>query len=275
MKRPPLLERLRARRRPLAIAHRGGAAIAPENTLFAFEQAVRRHGVDMIELDVHVTRDGVLVVAHDDDVARCTDGEGTIASIDFATLHRLDAGHRFTTDGATHPFRGKGLTIPTLDEVLIALPDVLINLELKPSAGVAAASLVETLRARDALHRTCIGSEDDDVGAKLHTLAPDACHFYPRDALTGLVMGLKSGAPVPTDDRYRVLDMPLSYLDVRLVDRALVDAVAQIDRWVNVWTIDDEREMHTLLADGVGGIMTDRPDVLTRVLEESSASARR
>jgi glycerophosphoryl diester phosphodiesterase len=275
MKRPPFLAALEARRRPLVIAHRGGAAIAPENTLYAFERAVKLHRVDMIELDVHATSDGVIVVAHDDDVARCTNGTGTLASLDRATLATLDAAFSFSPDGAQCPLRGKGISIPTLEEVLVALPGMLFNMELKPSARAAASSLVDLLRRHDALDRTCLGSEDDDVAATLHAIAPDACHFYPRDALTSLVMALKSGADVPREDRYRVLDMPVEFMGVRLVDRALVEAVNAIDRWVNVWTIDDPAEMRALIADGVGGIMTDVPDLLRSVVEESRPTTRR
>lgn len=252
----------------LHVAHRGGSLVAPENTLEAFRAAVEVHRTDMLELDVHLTRDGALVVAHDATVERCTDGEGAIASMTLAELQRLDAGHRFTTDGgATYPFRGRGVRVPTLDAVLDAFPALRVNLELKPEADGAERRLVEALRAAGALDRVCVGSADDDVAARLHRAAPDACHFYPARALTGLVMALKSGSPPPDDDRFTVLDMPATYMDVPLIDRAFLAAVAARDLWVNVWTIDERAEMEAFVALGVGGIMTDRPDVLREVLD--------
>src|SRR5689334_5224836 len=106
---------LRGLRPTLHIAHRGGSALAPENTLAAFARAVDEFHTDVLELDVHATRDGELVVAHDPDVARCTDGEGAIAERTYAELAALDAGYRFTRDsGATFPFRGRNVRIPRL-----------------------------------------------------------------------------------------------------------------------------------------------------------------
>jgi len=140
----PFLEGLRP---TLHIAHRGGSLVAPENTLEAFRLACERYRTDVIELDVHVTRDGALVVAHDPDVDRCTDGAGPIAAMRLDELRRLDAGHRFTADdGASFPFRGRGVRIPTLREVFEACPAVRVNLELKPAhAGGDAADGDEAL----------------------------------------------------------------------------------------------------------------------------------
>ncbi len=258
----------------LHIAHRGGSLVAPENTLEAFRLACERYRTDVIELDVHLTRDDVLVVAHDPDVDRCTDGAGPIAAMRFDELRRLDAGHRFTADGgASFPSRGRGVRIPTLREVLEACPAVRVNLELKPEAEGAELRLVEELRALGALDRVCLGSADDAVGARLHRAAPEACHFFPEQALTRLVMALKSGTapdalgPLAEDDRFSVLDMPASFHGVPLLDRAFVAAVAAAGKWVNVWTIDERAEMEALAELGVGGIMTDRPDVLREVLD--------
>lgn len=267
----PFLEGLRP---TLHIAHRGGSLVAPENTLEAFRLACERYRTDMIELDVHLTRDGVLVVAHDPDVDRCTDGSGAIAGMTFDELRRLDAGDRFTADGgATFPFRGRGVRIPTLREVLEACPGVRVNLELKPEADGAELRLVEELRAAGALDRVCLGSADDAVAERLHRAVPDACHFFPGNALIKLVMALKSGAapsaiaPLAEDDRFSVLDMPASYQGFALIDRAFLTAAAELGKWVNVWTIDERAEMEALAELGVGGIMTDRPDVLREVLD--------
>ena len=254
----------------LPIAHRGGAALAPENTLVAFEQAVRRWGARMLELDVRPTRDGELVVFHDRELERCTDGEGPVAARDLAALRRLDAGYRFSADGGrTHPFRGSGVQIPTLREVLRAFPALRLNVELKPDAGEAADALATLLRREGAVERVCVGSEDDELGALLAALLPEACHFYPRQALAAAVLALRQGGPPPPEERFLVLDMPLYFAGTRLVDAPFLRAAAAAGRWVNVWTVDDEAQMRQLVRDGVGGIMTDRPDRLCRVLERA------
>jgi glycerophosphoryl diester phosphodiesterase len=252
----------------LHISHRGGSALAPENTMTAFRDAVDRWKTDVLELDVHATRDGVLVVHHDASVDRCTDGTGAIASMTAKEIERLDAGHRFTIDGATFPHRARGLRVPRFREVLDAFPSTRLNVELKGEASSGAERLfVDALRAARAVDRVCIGSEDDALAARVFDLLPDACHFTPRDALTRLVMALESGAPPPNDDRFVVLDMPLFFGETRLIDDAFLARARELGRWVNVWTVDDEEEMRRCVREGVGGVMTDRPDVLRRVID--------
>ena len=254
----------------LHVSHRGGASLAPENTLHAFRQALARHRTDVLELDVQATRDGVLVVHHDETLERCTDGRGAVAAMDWSELRRLDAAHHFTLDGgATFPLRGQGIGVPRFDELLAALPDVRLNVELKAEAAGAADVFAAALRAADALDRVWIGSESDALGARLVAALPEACHFYPRDALTIAVMALKSGGELAADDPYTVLDMPLHFHGLRLVDPSLVTAARERGRWLNVWTVNDEAEMHRCVADGVGGVMTDRPDLLRRVLDHA------
>ncbi|MHB8872253.1 MAG: glycerophosphodiester phosphodiesterase [Myxococcaceae bacterium] len=248
------------------MSHRGGAKLAPENTLAAFRQAVERHRTQMLELDVQLTSDGEIVVAHDDTVDRCTEGTGRIAALTYAELSRLDAGFRFTPDGKGFPFRGKGVRIPTLREVLRAFQEMRLNIEVKPGSGGLEQAFAELIRAEKAVNRVCVGSEDDGLAAKVCAALPEACHFYPREALTAFVLAVKGGEPPPMDERYTVLDMPVEYQGVRVFDAQLRDAAANAGRWINVWTIDDEAEMGRLVAEGAGGIMTDRPDVLREVL---------
>ena len=253
----------------LHIAHRGGAALAPENTMAAFELAVGRYRTHMLELDVQRTRDGVWVVAHDDTVDRCTDGSGDVAALTLEEIQRLDAGHRFTADGGqSFPFRNQGVRIPTLREVLERFPQVRINVEVKRAPEGALASFADELRAPEVLNRVCCGSEHDALAAQLHALLPDACHFYPREALAEFVIAVKMGQEPPIDPRFTVLDMPLYFGEERLVDAALLEAARRHGRWINVWTVDDPSEMRRLVAEGVGGVMTDRPDLLRSVLDE-------
>src|SRR5512136_1719024 len=119
-------------KRVLLMAHRGGEGRWPSNTLFAFEQAVRL-GVDALEMDIQRTADGVIVVRHDPFVESTTDGSGVIHDFTLAELKRLDAGYTWTQDGGqTFPYRGRGITIPTLKEVFQAFPDMNLNIDIKP-----------------------------------------------------------------------------------------------------------------------------------------------
>ena len=252
----------------LHIAHRGGSALAPENTLAAFQRAVQEFHTDMLELDVHLTRDEVAVVSHDPTVDRCTDGGGAIAEMSLAQLQHLDAGYRFSPDeGGTFPFRDRGVRIPTFVEVLRAFPSMRLNVELK-AAGMEA-RFAETVRRENAVARVCCGSEVDEVATRLAAALPEACMFYPGSALAEFIVGVRERGRPPLDDRYSVLDVPLFFLGVRLVDPDLIRAARETGRWINVWTVDDPEEMRRLAAEGVGGIMTDRPDLLRQVLDRS------
>ncbi len=243
---------------PLHISHRGGAALYPENTMYAFEQAVRVHGTQMLELDVHASADGQIVVAHDDTLERCTNGAGPLAALRYAELAKLDAGfHR-------PAFRGRGITLPLLETVLSTFPGLRINVEVKTAAAVD--PFVSLMRRAQCLERLCIGSEHDAVAADLALRLPTACLFYPRDALAAFVLPTRAGEPPDDDPRYTVLDMPLRWEDVTLFDAELARVAKAYGKWINVWTVDDEADMRQAIADGVGGIMTDRPDLLRAVL---------
>lgn len=252
--------------RPAHVSHRGGAKLEPENTLRAFTRAVTEFRTDVLELDVHLTRDGVLVVHHDATVDRCTDGEGPLAGFSLSELQRLDAGFHFTLDGA-FARRGQGVRIPTLREVLTALPEVRVNLEVKPDVPGVEVALADELRALGAVPRLCVGSELDVVAHRLLTALPEACHFFPRDALTAFVLGALGGDDAPPDPRFHVADMPAEYEGLPLITPDLVRIAHESGLSILVWTIDDEAQMHALLDAGVDGVMTDRPDVLRRVLD--------
>jgi glycerophosphoryl diester phosphodiesterase len=211
-----------------------------------------------------------LVVAHDATLERCTDGNGLVADLTLAELKRLDAGYGFTPDGGrTFPFRGQDVRIPTLREVLRALPSLRLNVELKPDVPGIEHAFAALLREEGALERVCMGSELDSVAERLAAVLPDACHFYPRDALAAFILTLKAGETPPDDARYTVLDMPLYFGEVRLVDEALLATTAARGKWINVWTVDDPAEMDRLLQERVGGIMTDRPDLLRQRMDAS------
>jgi glycerophosphoryl diester phosphodiesterase len=248
---------------PLLIAHRGGSGLAPENTLAAFRNGVETWGADMVELDVHASRDGRCVVIHDSTVDRTTDGRGTVAEMTLAQLRELDAGYRFTPDGGTgHPFRGRGVAIPTIEEVLESFPDLRITVEVK--TGAAQAPLLEAIR-RFAAHdrvivagmyekdRTLFAGYEGAVSAAGEELR----RFYIRHRL-------RFGSWWPP--RADVVQIPEEWGGRRVLTPRLVRDLAANGIPVHVWTVDDAADMERLLDLGVEGIITDRPDVLGRVL---------
>ena len=144
--------------RPFVIAHRGGAGLYPENTLYAFQKATEL-GVDVLEIDVRNTSDGTLVVLHDAKVDRTTDGSGNVNQMTFSEVKKLNAGYRWTSDqGATFPFRASGITIPTLREIFAAFPKMKFNIEPKQAAPSIVKPLCGIIRENKMVDKVVIGS---------------------------------------------------------------------------------------------------------------------
>ncbi|MCZ7681661.1 MAG: glycerophosphodiester phosphodiesterase family protein [Sandaracinaceae bacterium] len=158
-------------RSPIAFAHRGGAALWPENTRVAFEGALAL-GYRYVETDVHMTRDGKIVCFHDATLERTTNGRGRVADLDLAELSRLDAGYRFTPDGVTYPFRGRGLRVPTLEEALALSPDLRLNVEIKQASPAMERALWEEIDRLDAHERLLVAAAHDPLVHRFRALRP-------------------------------------------------------------------------------------------------------
>jgi glycerophosphoryl diester phosphodiesterase len=252
---------------PWLVAHRGGSALAPENTLAAFDRAAALRA-DALEIDVRRTLEGVVVVFHDEDTARLTGEGGTIEARTLSEVRALDAGYAFTQDGgATFPFRGKDVRVPVLAEVLSRYPDLRFNVDAKPDEPALAEALAAAIVTAGAEDRVCVGSFFDAQADRLGRLLPRCARYLPEQAATCHVLAAKqggSGAGCPGG--YDLADLPHRMGDLVVVDRVVLEYLHTRGIPVHVWTVDDEAEMRALLALGVDGIVTDRPDVLARVL---------
>jgi glycerophosphoryl diester phosphodiesterase len=250
---------------PLLIAHRGGAGLAPENTLAAFRQAVDDWDADMIELDVHATADGECVVIHDPTVDRTTDGTGPVAALTLAELQRLDAGYRFTPDGGkTFPFRGRGVRIPTIAEVLEMLPDTRLTVEVK--VGAAQAPLFEAIRQAGAAGRVIAAAESEKSRTRfagyagpLSASSRQVLRFY---ILHRLGVSRLWKPPVVA------VQIPESWRGRQVLTPSLIRAFHARGLAVHIWTVNERAAMERLLDWGVDGIVTDRPDYLADLLSE-------
>lgn len=245
---------------PLSFAHRGGGALRPEETLAAYEHAAAV-GAHVLEGDVHTTADGEVVLMHDDDVDRTTDGKGPIHGFTLAELKKLDAGYRFTPDGgATFPYRGKGLTVPTLGEVLDAHPDAWWTIEIKQLTPGIVDPVIAVLDAKGASERTVLVSFSDDVVLEIRQKRPDI--------LTGMGAGemlALNGLNEETEPSYvpptRIVQPPAGMVTAEAMARA-----NRLGLRIHAWTVNDQAEMEKLLDLGVHGIMTDDPALLVEVL---------
>ncbi len=253
----------------LNIAHRGGGILVPENTLEAYRNSYAV-GAESIEGDVHMTRDGVIVVSHDDTVDRCTNGTGKIMDKTLSEIKALDAGYRYTTDnGATYPCRGKGYKIPTLEEVftdpVIARRPMV--LEIKQSGLEVAEKVLNLIKAYDMENRLIVGAFDQDtvdlVGDLAATRLMDIVRIYPTEGVLSFVF---TPAVIMASSDYKrpaeVLALPKEIVTTLLVQKAWY-----IGCKVYVWTVNDESGMlwqkDTCKVDG---IMTDNPALLESLL---------
>ncbi len=252
---------------PWLVAHRGGSALAPENTLAAFDRAAAL-GADALEIDVRRTADGVVVVFHDEDTARLTGAPGTIEARTFEEVSRLDAGFAFTADGGrSFPHRGQGVRIPALAEVLARYPGLRLNVDAKPDEPALAVALAEVIRTAGAEPRVCVGSFFDAQAERLGALLPGCARYLPERAATCHVLAALSGGDgAGCPGGYDLADLPHRMGDLEVVTAPVVAWFHARSVPVHVWTVDDEAEMRALLALGVDGIVTDRPDLLARVL---------
>ena len=250
---------------PRWVAHRGAGKLAPENTLAAFESAARDWAADMIELDVHSTADGHCVVMHDPAVERTTDGSGRIARLTLAELQQLDAGYRFTPDGGrTFPFRGRGVRVPTFDEVLRALPAMRFTVEVK--AGEAQAGLFEAI-TRHRAHQRVIAAGMYDADRTAFAAYPGALSASSEQLRRFYIahrLGVGRWVRLPA----HVVQVCETWGGRRVLTPRLVRDLHHQGVHVHVWTVNDEADMHRLLDWGVDGILSDFPDRLARVLHQ-------
>lgn len=246
---------------PLAFAHRGAAADAPdgvagaENSMAAFERAIRL-GYRYLETDVRVSRDGVAVLFHDATVRRVTGAPGRIAELSWLELSRLRVAGREA--------------IPRLDDLLASWPEVRLNLDLKVDTAVDA--LVTAVRRAGAADRVCVGSFSDARLARARAaLGPrTATSLGPREAFA-LRLAAWSGPAarsVPVPAVAACAQVPPRVRRLPVVDRRFVDAAHRRGLQVHVWTVDDPAEMRRLLDLGVDGLMTDRATALRDVLAD-------
>jgi glycerophosphoryl diester phosphodiesterase len=234
--------------RPIAFAHRGGAAGGVENSMAAFEAAVRL-GYRYLETDVHATADGRLVAFHDRSLDRVTDRTGAIAELPYREVARARIGGR-------EP-------IPLLEELLGAWPDTRFNIDVKVPGAIA--PLAEVIRRTGTIDRICVGAFSDSRIARTRAaLGPRLCTALgPRGVAR---LRASSYLRPRTAGPGACAQVPVGFRALRIVDRRFISAAHRLGLQVHVWTIDDPVEMHRLLDLGVDGIMTDRIDTLRDVL---------
>jgi glycerophosphoryl diester phosphodiesterase len=244
--------------RPLVFAHRGGAALRPENTLLAFDHGLSL-GADGLELDVHLSRDGVVVVHHDRTLDRTTNGRGPIAAQTADDLGRLDAGYSF------EGFRGAAGGVPTLEAVLRRYPSVPLIVELKVNEPMLAHRAIDTVRAAGAVERVALGSFGTRVLRAARTYEPAIRTGSSREETRLALYRSWIRWPVLRPP-YREFQVPEWSGSTRVVSPRFVRYARKAGVAVHVWTVNDPADMARLLDWGVDGLISDRPDVAVEVV---------
>jgi glycerophosphoryl diester phosphodiesterase len=257
-----MLARLLSLDRVSVIAHRGGSKLRPENTVGAFDHACQL-GVDALECDVHLSRDGEVVVIHDFALERTTDGVGPVEARTADELARLDAGFHFQPDRG-HPYRGRGEGVPRLADLLARYPSIPMVIEIKGDRPEVAEATVAVVRQANATGRVIIGGFSDPVLKAVRRLVPGtltgASGPEARAALTRSYFFL---TPSPTG--YRLFQMPLRLRGRQTLRRSFVQSARRAGIPVQAWVVDEPDDMRRLIDWGVTGIISDRPDVALEV----------
>ncbi|HET7144266.1 MAG TPA: glycerophosphodiester phosphodiesterase [Anaerolineales bacterium] len=254
---------------PLIIAHQGGDGIWPGDTLFAYEKAVEI-GADVLEMDAHITKEGEIVLMHDERVDRTTDGTGLIENLTLSELSKLDAAFQWSNDdGKTFPYRGQGIQVPTLRELFEKFPEKRYLIEIKLTKNPINKPLCDLIHEHSMQDKVVVASFHDDAMSLFREACPDiATSASKGEVLPFVLLGkiLFSGWLSP---EYQSLQVPYetseSYGIPVLTKRFIQEAHAKNVR-VEPWTVDDPELMKQYIDWGVDGIITDRPDIMLEVL---------
>jgi glycerophosphoryl diester phosphodiesterase len=248
---------------PRVFAHRGGCALGPENTLAAFDLGVAA-GADGLELDVQFSSDGVVVVCHDSTLDRTTDSTGPVAARTAAELAKVDAGYHFVNDKGQHPFRGTGVHVPSLRDVLGRYRNLPIIVEMKPDSAEIGHAVAAEVQAAGAADRVCA------AGYGLRSLAA-ARAALPEMASSAHTMEVRlalyrswAGWPV-SRTRYGGYQVPEHAGALRVVSPRFIRHAHGAGLEVHVWTVDHENDMRRLLEWGADGLISNRPDLAVAV----------
>ena len=246
---------------PLRFAHRGSTILWPENTLKAFQGAAG-YGCQYIESDLHMTRDGIIVLFHDDKLERLTNGRGKIKNWDWEDLRRLDAAYYFKPD-QNFPLRGKNISIPSLEEAVTAFKNIMFNLDLKqPCMEPALSEFIKKHRLQD---RVLITSFNDFRTRRFQKLLKTASSAgIIETALNRIWTGLGGRAYKTRAEAWQV---PVKKGCFNVINKRLINAAHKAGIQVHAWTVNEPAEMDRLLKMGVDGIVTDRIDILTRIID--------
>ncbi|PFA68402.1 glycerophosphodiester phosphodiesterase [Bacillus sp. AFS015802] len=269
---PPFLQK--ENERPLVIAHQGGKLLAPGNTIEAFQNAASL-GADVIETDIHITKDGHLVTIHDPTVDATTDGHGYVKDYTLKELQRLDAAYNFQDLKGDYSYRGKHIYVPTLEEVFQRFPHMRINIEVKDDnpqerTEEIVQKLMALIEEYDMEDKVLIASFDQNIINSFETYSKGrvATQGGKQEARKFVILHklfLRNLYKTDVD----AFQLPVQEGNFDLTQPILLSGAHRIGLHVHYWTINDPETMERLINLGADGIITDRPDLLLKILRKN------
>ena len=255
-----VLEFIKSRKTPIKIAHRGGMALYPENTLEAFHRSVDNYKVEMLEMDLQITKDEKVIVLHDETIDRTSNGTGKTIDLSYEKITEFDAGFHFKDEKGEFSFRGKGVKIPLFEEVLKQLPNTYLNIELKGNNPHLIEKIVPLITKYNAEDKVIIGSGNYLQNRRIQSHFPNCCHYLsePEIYLFGIIGSCGLGREYWK--KFQVAEVPLNYHGFHVYP-LIKKAAHKMKTPVFVWVVNDKQTYHKLMMDGVVGIMTDHPDL--------------
>jgi len=241
-------------------AHRGSSLLAPENTLPAFDLALS-YGADVLEIDVRLSRDGEVIVIHDERVDRTCNGNGRVCDMSLAALKKLNAAYRFTAmEGQSRRFSDTHLI--TLSELFEHLPQTSINIDIKDNSQDAAQAVARAIEKADRVSSINVGSFHAQALAHFRGALPQATTAATQSEVAQLYFKRSRYRSIP----FEYLQIPVKYMGIPLATRSFITHAMQRGVKTVYWTINDKTTMQQLIESGVSGIVTDRVDIASTLL---------
>jgi glycerophosphoryl diester phosphodiesterase len=255
---------------PLVIAHQGGDGVWPGDTMYAYENAVKI-GADVLEMDAHITKDGQIVLMHDEKVDRTTDGSGLIEDLTLPELKQLDAAYKWSNDdGKTFPYRGQRIQVPTLEELFQKFPQMRYVIEIKLTQNPIDKPLCDLIRQYSMQDKVVIASFHDEAMQSFRKTCPEVATSASRGEVTKFVLLSKvllSGLVAPQYQSIQPPYDPSESMNIPIMTKRFIHEAHAKNVAVEPWTVDDPQLIKQYIEWGVDGIMTDRPDLMIEVLK--------
>jgi glycerophosphoryl diester phosphodiesterase len=248
------------------IAHRGGSMESPENTLFAFENAVTISPKVILEMDIHYTKDKQIVVHHDNTLDRTTNAAGPIKNKTLEELKTLDAAYNFKDADGSYPLRGKGIQIPTIIEVFDRYPDTRMIVEVKPNNLELAKDLYTLAKKYNRLEKTIFASEHSAVVKYFRSLDENLLTNAAKDDVLRSIMLLSLHLGSFDNMKADAYCIPERESGIQVYSPELLSELHKRHKKAYIWTINETEDMKRLIKEKVDGIITDRPKALSSLL---------